>query len=420
MRLSRALAAVLFLTCFSALAQTYTPKEIRFEGAEGTDSAELLRAADLKPGATISVAQIEAAMQRLGDTGMFSDIRYSVDSRALVFKLTPVVAAAALPVRYANFVWWQPAELERLVEAKVPIFHGSLPLRGNLTDQVEAALVDLLREKGIAATITTLESRDTPHGPITSTALMITQPQISLGEIRLQGALPAVQPKFEERKLMLSDEDFDLVASSDAIQRSVADVYQNAGYLDIATDPPAFSAPRPDPRAKLSPRYLVDATAIIHPGEVYRISRIDLPSASPLSQSELSHAADLKVGAPASAAALRVAQAEIQRAGEDRGYLAARASVDSTKDGTAHTVAYTFSLNLGELFHLSALDASALPPAQQQAFLSSIHAAPGVVVDKDLRNRIGQALHDLHLTPQPRPNMVEDRVNHTAKIVIQP
>jgi len=419
MVLRRVLASLLLFASLTALAQTYTPKEIRFDGAGDTDTAELLRVADLKPGATISVPQIEAAMQRLGDTGMFSDIRYSVDSKALVFKLTPVAAAAALPVRYANFVWWQPAELERLVEAKVPIFHGSLPIRGSLTDQVKAALVALLRDRGIDATIDTLETPATKDHP-KETTLYITRPQISLGEIHLQGALPALQSKFEERETTLSDEDFDLNNSSDAIRKSVADVYQNAGYLDIDTDPPAFSAPRADPRAKLSPRYLVDATAIVHPGEVYRISQINLPAAPPLSQSELSKAADLKVGAPASAVALRVSRAEIQRVGQDRGYLAAQSSVATSKDTAAHTVAYTFSLSLGDVFHLSAIDASALPAAQQQAFLSNIHAAPGVVVDKNLMAQIFLGLRDLHLTPQPRPNILEDFVHHTAKIVIQP
>jgi outer membrane protein insertion porin family len=407
------------LAPLTALAQTYTPREIRFDGAAGADTAELLRATNLKPGAPVTVPQIEAAMQRLGDTGMFSDIRYSVDSKALIFKLTPVAAAAALPVRYANFVWWQPAELERLVEARVPIFHGSLPIRGSLTDQVEAALIALLHEKGIDAAVDTLESPPTKDHP-KSTTLYITRPQISLGEIHLQGALPALQSKFEERESTLSDEDFDLNNSSDAIQLSVADVYRNAGYLDIATDPPAFSAPRADPRARLSPRYLVDATAIIHPGDLYRISRIDYPSAPPLSPSELSHAADLKPGAPASAVELRVAQAELQRAAEDRGYLAARASVATSKDTAAHTIAYTFNLNLGEVFHLSALDTSALPLAQEQAFLRSVHVAPGVVVDKQLRTGIALALRDLHLTPTPRMNMMEDRAHSTARIVIQP
>jgi hypothetical protein len=37
-------------------------------------------------------------------------------------------------VRFANFVWWQPAELEKLVEARVPLFHGELPINGSLMD----------------------------------------------------------------------------------------------------------------------------------------------------------------------------------------------------------------------------------------------------------------------------------------------
>ena len=132
------------------VAQTYTPKTIRIEGATGMDTDQLLGIANLKPG-TLSKEQIEAALQRLGDTGMFTDLSYTVSSEALVFKVTAPATSRSLPVRYANFVWWRPEELEKLVEARVPIFQGKLPFSGTLTEQVEAALTALLGEKGIDA-----------------------------------------------------------------------------------------------------------------------------------------------------------------------------------------------------------------------------------------------------------------------------
>jgi hypothetical protein len=66
------------------------------------------------------------------------------------------------------------------------------------------------------------------------------------------------------------------------------------------------------------------------------------------------------------------------------------------------------------------VDTSALPLAQEQAFLRSVHVAPGAVPDQQLMQTITQALRDLHLTPTPRPNLVPDRAQHTVKIVIRP
>src|SRR6202012_328176 len=128
MRLNR-FRSLLFLVTLSATlhAQSYSPKEIRFEGAKAYAPADLLATAGLKQGAAVSVKEIEAAMQRLADTGLFSDPRYAVNSQALTLTLTPIDPKQTLPVRYVNFVWWQPGELTSLVHARVPLFHGTVP-----------------------------------------------------------------------------------------------------------------------------------------------------------------------------------------------------------------------------------------------------------------------------------------------------
>ena len=410
MRLNRAVAVLLLFAPLAVPAQTYTPKEIRLEGVAATDAPDLLRVANLKPGTSMTVAEIEAALQRLGDTGMFSDIRYSVNDTALVFKLTLAASAQSLPARYANFLWWQPAELEQLVEARVPVFHGSLPATGNLTDQVKAALVALLKEKGIDATVTAVESGS-------AIALSITQPEILPGTIRLQDELPALKAQLDERVRTLDTEDFDRSGTTTAIKENVADVYRNAGYLDVATDTPTYSLPRKDPTAD---RFLIDATTTVHAGEIYRIARIDYPSTLPVSAADIGKAANLKVGAPASASDLRLAQAEIGKAFFDHGYLEARATADTAQDRSAHTTAYSFTILPGEIYHLEALYTSALTPAQQGAFANDVHLETGAVVDLALRQDVQRGIQDLHLPHAARLVMTTDRTHHTATISIKP
>ena len=154
----RALTALILFTSFalSSAAQTYTPKAIRFDAPASVDTAEALRIAALPANAPLTKQQIEAALQRLGDTGLFSDVGYTVSSAALIIKLIPAAGNQLQPVHFSNFVWWQPAELETLLEAKVPAYHGKLPLAGTLTDQVKAALVKNLHEAGRMAALRTM------------------------------------------------------------------------------------------------------------------------------------------------------------------------------------------------------------------------------------------------------------------------
>ena len=136
-----------FALAAGAAAQTYTPKQIHLEGAEGLDKGEILRTLKLQEGGPLSKADIEAALQRLADSGMFTDVSYTVNGTALTINVKQAAGAQALPVRFVNFVWWQPAELESVLEKRVPRFHGKLPLSGSLTDEVISALVSLLAEK---------------------------------------------------------------------------------------------------------------------------------------------------------------------------------------------------------------------------------------------------------------------------------
>jgi outer membrane protein assembly factor BamA len=152
--LCRALSAALFFCVLSqaALAQTYTPKQILIKGADGMDTQQLIDITALKPG-PMTRQEIKAAMQRLADTGFFTDLNYTVSSDALILTLTPSSSAQFVPVRYTNFVWWTPSELTTLIQARVPLYQGKLSLKGSMLDQVEAALVAILKQKGIDAEV---------------------------------------------------------------------------------------------------------------------------------------------------------------------------------------------------------------------------------------------------------------------------
>jgi len=406
------LSSVALALCLSSalIAQTYTPKAIRIEGATGSDTAELLKIANLPPGTSLTKEEIEAALQRLGDTGQFSDLSYTVNAEALIFKLTASAASQSLPVRYANFVWWQPAELEQLVEARVPVFHGSLPLTGSLTDQVEAVLVDLLHQKGIEAKVETVRAAS---GGAPSMALTITRPEIVVGELHLPNADPTLATDLQKMQHGLAGQDFDRDATAHSIRENISDIYQNAGFLDVTTDPPAFSPPRKDLL-----RYAMDATDVIHEGSLYRISRIDLQPAAPLTRDDLDKVDGIKAGDAASVMGLRIASGSIAREYFQQGYLDAKANVETARDNAAHTIAYAFTLNLGEIYHLDHIDASALPASAQAALAHDPKLAPGAIVGKSLLQEIANVLHPILGSTAVRPNLSSDRAHHTATVVL--
>jgi outer membrane protein assembly factor BamA len=412
--ISRALSALVLLASLTTLAQTYTPKTIRIDAPPAVDTAEALRIAALPTNAPLTKQQIETALQRLADTGLFADVAYTVNAAALVIKLTPSASSQLLPARFGNLVWWQPAELESLLEARVPAFHGQLPLAGTLTDQVKAALVSLLHEKGVDATVNAIETASSPGGPITATALAIGSPSILVGDLQLHNALPALQTQLKKFQDRLHGEDFDLAETTRSVQASVNDIYRNAGYLAVDTSAPTYSAPRKDLL-----NYAVDLTSTITPGDLYHLNAITLHAAPPVSEADLLKAANLKPGDIASPAAERLARAEMQNLYAAQGYLTAKVHFTPHQDNAAHTVDYAYTFVPGDLYHFASIDTSALALDQQAAFARAFTIAPGAIADTKLSAAIGQALQSLHLGYKVGIAAIPDPATHTVKLVLK-
>jgi outer membrane protein assembly factor BamA len=412
--IARALSAVAFLLCVSIPflhAQTYTPKAIHIDAPPGTDIAEPLRIAALPSGAPLTKQQIEATLQRIVDTGLFSEVSYTVNADALIIKITPSASNQLQPVHFANFVWWQPAELETLVESSVPAYHGKLPLAGTLTDQVKTALVSLLRTKGIDAAVEAMQSGSSAD----AVTLTITRPSILIGDVQLHNTLPALLPQLKALEQRIHGQDFDIAETTKTVQDSVNDIYENAGYLAVDTSAPTSSAPHKDLL-----NYAVDLSSTITPGAIYHVTNLYIHAQPPVSQADLEKAAVIKVGDPASPAALRLARGEMQLLYANQGYFDAKALITLHEDNEGHTIEYVCNFVPGDVYHFATIDTSALPPDQQATFAHAFTIAPGAIANTDLAAAVLRALKTLHASKPPAAIFNHDREHHTVNIVIKP
>lgn len=376
-------------------AQTYNPKSIRFESttpSQHLDSAELLRISGLQQGVSLSKADIEAALQKLGGSGAFADLSYTVNDNVLTIRLTPSAEGQPLPVRFTNFVWWEHDELLKILETRVPLFHDKLPLQSDQTGEVEDALVALLREKGVPdARVTALPSSDAPGDPPDAVSLSIASPEILIGEIHFEGTVPAVAERLTTLSRELADRNFDLREVNTVVHESANQIFADAGYLDATNDPLIFAAPRKDLGG-----YVVDVQVPMHAGPLYHIGSITLHAEPPLSDSDLRTVLPFKTGDPAAASDVRNAVTALAHVYGDHAFLQARASANLDKNPSNHTVAYSFTFSPGPQFHLASIDASELPTELQQEFSSLWHVAPDSLVDKSLQDNLRDTLQKLH------------------------
>ena len=408
------LALALTLT---AAAQTYKPKQIRLQGAEGLDQAEILRTLALKQGSPLTKAEIEAALQRLADSGSFTDVSYTVNDAALTVIVKQAVGAQALPVRFTNFVWWQPADLEALLEKRVPRFHGKLPISGDLTNEVVAAAVALLAEKGVpdAKVNASLSTSEGGGKGVTSIALSITSPSIVIGDVKVLGAAAIVRTQLDVAASKLAGQEFDSTESVLVIGNSISDTHKNAGYLDVTVEAPEFTPPNKDILS-----YEVGASVLVHPGELYHVGSLDLNTPPPVTTEQAARVTGLHTGQAAGAQDLRLAANAIARAYAADGFLEAHVLGVVDKNTANHLAAYRFSIDAGQLDHVTSVNGAALPQELREAFASAFNGKPGAPADAAFAAELLRTVRAIHAENSIGLSQRLNRQTHTVEVLLEP
>ena len=89
--------------------------EIKTSGTQRYGHDEIVAASGLRIGDTVTDDDFKKAAQRLGETGVFSDVAYGFSYSPLGTKLDLQLADAQkfVPVRFENFVWFTDEDWER-------------------------------------------------------------------------------------------------------------------------------------------------------------------------------------------------------------------------------------------------------------------------------------------------------------------
>ncbi len=374
--LSALLATCLVAPSINLSAQSFILPKISFTGASTYSQAELLAFTGLKPGATSTSAEVQAAAQRLSDTGLFADIRFASSAQGLVYTLKLMPADNVLPANFSNFVWWSPEELTTALKARVPLYLGAIPISGNIQDSVTAALKTMLAEKNVTATVVAMPFIAQPGATPTSITFSIDSPEVRVHTLTFAQASPAMQSKLDKVVKQQAGKLFEQDNTRAAITAQISEIYRNDGYLDIALLDLTHSAPQVTPTG-----IDLDLTATIREGEPYRLSSLIWSGSDVMSTADFNKSVKLKPEDIASQLALRQSLAPLATAYSVKGYQDARVQAPATIDQATHHVSYAIRVIPGEQYHLHSVKAVGLNDAQQKQFNAGWHLNPGDVFD---------------------------------------
>lgn len=337
-----------------ASAQKFQLKTIQFRGAPDYTNDELMAAAGLAKGATLTADEMQQCINRLSKTGAFDGAQYIFNGQDLVFILKP--AEHLYPMRLMNLPldsgpnaspMPSPA-LNAAIHAKLPLYHGKVPLEGTLLNGVETILTDQLVALGIKATLQAAPFQAASEQAVSSIAFNITTPLVLVGEIQTDGT--QLDPMVQQILASITGSPYDVEGTPDAIVKNVSELYTDMGYLDVQ----AHVAQQPNLLVTQGTVRIPFELTLI-PGALYKVMSIQLAPDMLVTQADFDKQSQVHPGDAANMVHVGQNWHYIERQYHNHGYIKARILPNATLNHTLHTVSYTVTADPGPVYTMGKL-----------------------------------------------------------------
>ena len=371
--------ALLCLATLSASAQKYSFKAVTFSGYTASSQADLLAASGLTPSGQASAADLQAAAQKLNQTGLFAHIGYKLDGQTLSFQIEP--ATGLLPARFDNFAWLAPSDINSLLHARVPLYNGKLIAGSGLEQQVSDALTAMATEQHLDAKVDPVPVVDLKTNQPVAESFRLASPAVVLSTLTLDGASPDQAVKLAPIVQAAAGQEYSLATSADTLTAAILNVYRNQGYLDARVTKINALAPSLTPD-----RVSVPMTATIDEGGQYRIGRLTLAGSVLMSQEEFQKKTVLKTGDVANQELLRRTLLSISSPYRNKGYIRAKIAAVPTLDAATHVASYAIDVTPGEQFRLGKVELANVTDTQRAQFAQVWKMSTGDPYDESYTN----------------------------------
>src|SRR5688572_14999130 len=160
--MTRKLCAMMFVfaCCLPAAAQqqaaSFRLAPLKIEGAKRYTPDDLAKFSGLRVGQSVTLADLQAAADRLAASGFFKHLKYRYVTSQSEITVTFEVeeAASTVPVIFDNFIWFPYDEVMAAVRKDVPAFDGTLSETEGAPGPIIRSLQALLQARGIPGTVT--------------------------------------------------------------------------------------------------------------------------------------------------------------------------------------------------------------------------------------------------------------------------
>ena len=376
--------AILLLLLFGSSApclaqKPATLRRIEFVGLKKLTAPQAIEASGLKVGNPISPDVIDAAAEKLMQSGLFKKLGYKVrttaDEATVIFEVEE--ATRNLPVVFENFVWFSEDEIARAIRQDLPFFDGTAPEGGTTTDKIAAALQRLLSQKQIAGKV--------EHMPYTNVAtgrqeilFTVEGVKIPVCSLHFPGATAISEADLIKASQALLKSDYSRKDAAGFATYTLFPLYRHLGHLRAQFQSPTAALEE-------SPSPCVGGVALTIPvdeGVVYSWELAEWSGNQALTKEDLTTALDMKPGEFADGLKIDKGLKEVRKAYGRRGYIGVSLKESSEFDDANRRVSYQINISEGPRYFMGNLIVSGLPAEEAERLKAKWTLGSNAVFDE--------------------------------------
>ena len=385
-------AVPILSVCLTIIAFTVTHAQqsarkvakIEVEGLERLSVDEVITTSGLKAGAPFSVEDLDAAGQRLMDSGLFTKVSYRTTGRGnqvTVVFLVKEGKGGQSPVVFDNFVWFTDDELNAAIRREVPSYNGTATDSGRMTDDIKRALQKLLQEHHIEGAVDYAPEQAGLNSNKQEHLYSVSGVRIPICSLHFPGAENVPEVKLEMSSAQLTEADYSQKTTVAFSTYVLYPIYRQVGQLKARFG-------RPVTKLESSTKCKgVELSIPVEEGPIYLWDKAEFIGNETLSARDLAGALGIQNGEVANGARIDKGLLEVARTYGHTGYLEASVNGTPEFDDASKRVSYKITVKEGQQFKMGKLTIKGLEEADANSLSERWKLRNGEVFDSSYSER---------------------------------